>query len=392
MACPAGMVLNPHTLRCISSRGRIAKELVKAGVIDAGELRYGVGPARRQTQKAPRSPALYAYEPGLRPALVALPQQASLQAVAAPCAPGFERNPTTGRCIRTGGRTFKRIYREANAPAAPQPPAPAPPRLPVGAIAAAAAPPPKRTLSEEPPVEIPSGTPAVAPLADRRTTLAWVADNCRNAVDPLTRAPFLTAPADKLQEVLRLHDGTCTFASPLNTLVAAEHKEGRIVPIPGSTDRTPLILEDFRILRDAMRRRDPAYKLPARRHAPAPPEWKLYVASDSRSGPDYATVGFVDTTKGRRTLAGVVYPPDAFRVNMGFIPATAPRGTLCSIQTVVDLLKRLADVNRLLVPTAGGWRPIAGFPFTKAQWEDGHRAQRLGRLCKDLARALTTPL
>jgi hypothetical protein len=373
MACPPGMVLNPQTLRCISSRGRIAKELVRGGVIDAGELRYGVGlGTRRQTQKAPRSPALYAYEPGPRPALVALPQPRA-------CPLGYEQNPQTRRCIRTGGRTFKRIYQGA-------PLAPAAPRLPMGAVL------PRRVLSEKPPAVLPEGAPAAAPLTDRRSTLAWVADNCRNAVDPLTRAPFLSSTTDSLQEVIRLHDGTCTFATPLNTLISAEHKAGRIVPIPGATDRTPLSLEDFRVLRDTMRRRDPAYKLPARRHAPAPPEWKLYVASDSRSGSDYATVGFVDTTKGRRTLAGVVYPPDAFRVNMGYIPATAPRGSTCSIQTIVDLLQRLADANRLLVPTGGGWRPIAGFPFTKAQWEDGHRAQRLGRLCKDLARALLTPL
>lgn len=388
MACPPGMVLNPHTLRCISSRGRIAKELVKAGNIDAGELRYGVGlaPLRlRRTQKAPRSPAFYAYQPGPRPALVAMPPHTTLQIN---CPPGYEQNPRTGRCIRIGGRTYKRVYREPALPLPAQlPQRPAPPPIPLGAPVAR-----RRALSEDPPVTVPECAAAAPPLADRRSTLAWIADNCQNAVDPLTRTPFLSAPTDKLQEVLRLHNGTCTFATPLNTLVAAEHKAGRIVPIPGATDRTPLSLDDFRVLRDTMRRRDPAYKLPSRRHAPAPPEWKLYVASDSRSGPDYATVGFVDTTKGRRTLAGVVYPPDAFRVNMGYIPVSAPRGSTCSIQMIVELLQRLADANRLLTPTAGGWRPIAGFPFTKAQWEDGHRAQRLGRLCKDLARALTLPV
>ena len=381
MACPPGMVLNPHTLRCISSRGRIAKELVRVGNIDVGELRYGVGPAPtrlRRTQKAPRSPSLYAYEPGPRPALVALPQQPPHSTLRINCPPGFEQNPSTGRCIRIGGRTYKRIYQPVEVPA----PVAQPPRLPLG----------RRVLSEQPPVAIPEDAAAAPPLSDRRSTLAWIADNCKNAVDPLTRTPFLSASTESLQEALRLHNGTCTFATPLNTLVAAEHKAGRNVPIPGSTDRTPLSLEDFRVLRDTMRRRDPAYKLPSRRHVPPPPEWKLYVASDSRSGPDYATVGFVDTTKGRRTLAGVSYPPDAFRVNMGYIPTTAPRGSTCSIQTIVELLQRLADANRLLTPTAGGWRPIAGFPFTKAHWEDGHRTQRLGRLCKDLARALTLPV
>jgi hypothetical protein len=193
-----------------------------------------------------------------------------------------------------------------------------------------------------------------------------------------------------LQELMRLHDGTCTFASQLHERAAAAHKAGKLTTIPWSTDRTPLTVEDFRVLRDTMRRRDPAYKIPARHHVPPPPEWKLYVASDSRSGPDYATIGFVDTTKGRRTLFGVHYPADAFRVNMGVIPAYSPKGSLCTVQTVVDLLQRLSAANKLLVPTAGGWRPIGGFPFSKADWEGSFRAQRLGRLCKDLAKALAT--
>ena len=384
MACPPGYILNPHTLRCISSRGRIAKDLVRAGNIDAGELRYVVGapPARRRTQRAP----FYEYEPPTaaqpRPTLVAYPQPAPLQLN---CPPGTQQNPRTGRCIRIGGRTYKRIYPSAQRPIL-EPPAPIPPRAPLGAPAA-------RVLSEPPPEPaLPDGAAAPAPLADRRTVLAWAADNCNNAADPLTRTPFLTAPPDALQTMLRLHDGTCTFAEPLHARAAAGHKDGRIVTIPGSASKTPLTLEDFRALRDTMRRRDAAYKLPARRHAPPPPEWRLYVASDRRSGPEYATVGFVDTTKGRRTAFGVEYPPEAFRVNLGYLPATSPRGSICSIQMVVDLLQRLAAANKLLVPTGGGWRPIGGFPFTKAQWEDGHRAQRLGRLCKDLAKALASPL
>ena len=382
MACPPGMILNPHTLRCISSRGRIARDLVKAGDIDAGELRYGVGygePARRrQTAKAPR---LYAYEPGPRPALVTLPgaqpqpQYPTHAVLRAGCPPGFEQNPRTGRCIRIGGRTFKRIYQGAGEAPVLGKAAMAPPRLPLGAAA------PRPLVQSAQPVP---------PSLDRLGALSWVSDNCRNVTDPLTRTAFMSASSDNLREVLRLHDGTCTFAGPLNTLVTTEHKAGRIVPIPGSIDNTPMTVEDFTVLRDTMRRRDPAYKLPPRRHAPPPPEWRLYVASDKQSGPDYATVGFVDTTKGRRTSYGVTYTPDAFRVNMGVIPLSVPsvRGS-CSVRVLVEILQRLATANKLLVPTAGGWRAIGGFPFTKAQWEDGHAPQRLGRLCKDLARALT---
>lgn len=395
MACPPGKVLNPHTLRCISSRGRIAKDLVKAGNINAGELRYVVGaaPARRRTMKVPRLGADlqqadygygYGYIPGQRPVLIELPRQAPAP-LQINCPPGYEQNPVTGRCIRVGGRTYKRVYPAVAAQPQPRPQPllpPQPPPAPLGVP----------VVRKQQPAPAAEEGAVPAPLADRRTVLAWAGDNCRNAVDPLTNTPFLSATPDTLQELLRLHDGTCTFGTPLNKLVTAEHKAGRSVPIPGSIDRTPMTLEDFAALRSVMRRKNPEYKLPARRHAPPPPEWKLYIASDSRSGPDFATVGFVDTTKGRRTMYGIEYPADAFRVNMGFIPAYSPKGAFCSVQTVVDILQRLAAANRLLVPTAGGWRPIGGFPFTKAQWEDGHKAQRLGRLCKDLARALTSPV
>jgi hypothetical protein len=297
MACPPGMILNPHTLRCISSRGRIARELVKVGNIDAGELRLGVGygePLRRRhrnrhTVRAPRSPALYGFPqgpgPGLRPTLGAFPAPAEQlrypahSILRAACDPGFEQNPRTGRCIRVGGRTFKRLYEGARAAPILEPTALAPPRLPLGAG----------------PVQ-PQPQPQPQPKPRHRAT----------------------AP---------------------------------------------------------------------------PPEWKLYVASDQASGPNYATVGYVDTTRGRRTAQGIVYGPDAFRVNMGFLPLfVSPVTGGCSIRVVVELLQRAAAANKLLVPAAGGWRPIAGFPFTKSDWEDGMKAQRLGRLCKDLARALSAPL
>lgn len=405
MACPPGYILNPHTLRCIHSRGRIAQELVKAGDIDAGELRFNGVPTRyrrrRQTMRFPQQNQYqYPYEPAAaaqRPALLydpmaaAQPYQWGGPAPVRPlCPPGTQENPATGRCIRVGGRTFKRVYGDAAAipklapfqPPVARPPPPPPP-APMGRV------PTERVF-------IPPAAPATvttakpAPQGDRRSVLTWAATNCRNSTDPLTRIPFTAASADSLQELLRLHDGTCTFATPLNNQVMQKYKIGQIPPIPGSADRTPMTLEDFTALRDTMRRHNPAYKLPAHRHTPPPPEWRLYAASDAQSGPDYLTVGFVDTTKSRRTQYGIQYPPDAFRVQMGFLPVVAPRIAGCTIQDVISLLRRLADANKLLVPTAGGWRPIAGFPFTKADWEGSYRAQRLGRLCKDLARALAT--
>jgi hypothetical protein len=99
---------------------------------------------------------------------------------------------------------------------------------------------------------------------------------------------------------------------------------------------------------------------------------------------------YVDVTKVRQTAYGVEYPPEAIRIDMGFIPAAAPLGALCSAQTIVDLLDRLAKANRLLTPTAGGWRPVAGFPFSRDHWRTDTK-NRVNRLCRDLAKALAHP-
>lgn len=297
-------------------------------------------------------------------------------AVAGPrvCPPETVINPHTGRCIKITGRTYKQIHQQ---PAPALAPAPVPVPLPL-AVA-------RRILSEG----RPTTASTVAPIGDRTSTLQWIAGNCKNGTDPVTRTTFISQPV--VEDIVRLHDNTCVAAPGLHRHVAAEHKAGHVAAIPGNRLGTPLTLEDFTALRAAMRRRDPAYKVPARRHEPPPPTWQLYIASDRRSGPDFASVLYVDVTKIRQTAYGIEYSPEAIRVDMGFIPVAAPTGALCSAQTLVDLLDRLAKENRLLTPVAGGWRPIAGFPFTKDHWY-GDATNRVNRLCRDLAKALSTPL
>jgi hypothetical protein len=136
-----------------------------------------------------------------------------------------------------------------------------------------------------------------------------------------------------------------------------------------------------------MRRRNPAYKIPQRRHAPPPPEWQLVISRGG--GSDFVRAAYVDVTRGIPGPAGVEYPADAYRVDLGFLPAHAPSGAQCSSQMVQDLLMRLARSNRLLVPVAGGWKPPAGLPFPKSHWQHPNRAERFTRLCKDLAKLLS---
>jgi len=136
-----------------------------------------------------------------------------------------------------------------------------------------------------------------------------------------------------------------------------------------------------------MRRRDPAYKIPGRRHQPAPPSWQLYIASDTRSGTDFASVLIVDTGKARVTANGVEYPDESIKIDMGVIPVAVPVGTACQPQMIVNLLDQLAKSNRLLDPVAGGWKPIIK-PRAKKYWEDD-RAAKIVRLCNKLTAALT---
>jgi hypothetical protein len=396
MSCPPGTVFNPLSLRCVKVTGRRAHELVRAGDIDPVEIRYrpqrNLFPqiGRRRTQRIPRPAAGAAPAPRPIEDLFAVPhaQKARLlgrHLFRSPtergppiCAPGEELNPQTRRCIKVGGRTFKRVHR----PAPPVLQVPAGPRPHVRF-----APPGPAPSPSESPVRLPLGTAAVAPLGDRSAVLGWAAENCKNALDPLTHTVLVNADTAALQELIRLHDRTCTFATPLDRHVATDHKVGRIAAVPDEPTQ-PLTLDDFRALRDAMRRRNPEYKIPQRRHAPPPPEWQLIVTQDRRSGPDFLSVAYVDVTRGIRTADGIEYPPEAYRVDLGFLPARTPSGAQCSIQMIQDLLTRLARSNRLLAPVAGGWKPPAGLPFAKSYWQHAHRGDRFTRLCKDLAKLL----
>lgn len=407
MSCPPGTILNPRTLRCVKVTGRRAQQLVRAGNIGEANVAFAPQPqrqpyyrpyfqppaaapaatlwwpavapppARRRTQRRDRgafvpSPTRDFVFPDARARAPAPPR---IPAAALPCPPEQERNPATGRCIKLAGRTFKRIH----APAAPPPLAP---RL--------VAPARDRDRAAQ---EGPLGRAAVAPLADRTAVLSWAAENCRNAVDPLTGAAFVTADTTALQELIRLHDRTCTLAAPLDRTVAAAHAAGALATVPGDPS-TPLTLADFKALRAARRRRDPGYRIPARKHAPPPATWQLYIASDARSGPEFATVAYVEPAKARRTPFGIEYPPEAYRVDLGFIPTAGTAATAtCSPQQLVDLLERLARANRLLVPVAGGWRPLPGmgFPLSKRHWETD-RPARIGALCEALAAALESPV
>ena len=367
MSCPPGKVLNPRTLRCVTITGRKAQELVKHGDIAAGYYAQPVHPyfgrSVRKTVRQPRVPSL-AEAFGAAPVYRKGPTKTLLYAPAN-CPPGQERNPATRRCIKLSGKTYKRLH-------------------PAVAVADQ-----ERRVSSNGPITIPIGSAAAAPLLDRNTVLGWTREQCKNNRDPITGVPFASAETAALQDLIRLHDRTCVMASQMNEKVAAEHKAGHLATIPGTSDN--MTMDDFRVLRDSMRRHNPGYKLPGRKHQPPPSNWQLYIGSDNRSGPSFASVLYIDVNKVVQGPAGPEYPLDSVKLDLGFIP-TDITGTLCAPQMVIDLVQRLAAANRLLTPVAGGWKPVAGFPFTKHHWSGADVRQRFSKLCQDLTRALTTPL
>jgi len=152
-----------------------------------------------------------------------------------------------------------------------------------------------------------------------------------------------------------------------------------------------MTLDDFKALRTTMRRRNPAYKIPGRSHQPPPKNLKLYVASDNLSGPDFASIFIIDTTKIKATAAGYEYPPESIMMNLGVIPVTVPPGALCQPQMLVNLLGELEKANRLLEQIAGGWKAVFT-PRSKQYWSSGaDRAAKVSRFCSELTKALTTP-
>lgn len=418
MSCPPGMVLNPRSLRCVRASGRVARDLVRRGNI--GELNVGyyaaaAAPAyyRRQTMRAPRRAAVRydAGGPSLAAAFGVAPSRsggipalgalfaepapaptypAAARRVAAvpeltgaqPCPPGTTRNPQSRRCIKLSGRTYKKLAIPAPAPA------PAPPIYSPSALLRST----RRAVrtSSESSTRLPVGSASPGPIGDRRTVLEWAALNCDNARDPLTNTTFATSDLGTLQRMVRTHDGVCTLAPALHRHVYTAHRAGQVAALPADPS-SHMTLDDFKALRNVMRREDPGYKIPGRRHQPPPPTWQLYIASDRRSGPDYASVMYVDTTKGHMTQYGAEYPPESVRVDLGFIPVSVPAGSMCSPKTVSELIIQLAEMNKLLIPVAGGWKPVVGFPFKKSYW-DSDRAARLSRLCQDLAKVLASPI
>lgn len=431
MSCPPGTVLNPRSLRCVRASGRVARNLVRRGNIGELDIGYAAPAAwpqepKRRTVRAPRMGRLNGYAApaagagslaaafgvgsgrgaGAIPALGALfgyggPEPApktepvhhrgpAVPALtgAKPCPPGTTRNPATQRCIKLSGRTYKKLV---------APPAPLVVSPPAGdELVIPRIIPRMRTtrratrIASEPSSTLPVGAAAAGPIGDRTTVLEWAGLNCENTRDPLTRTMFISAPLDHLQGMVRTHDGQCTFAPALHNHVYTAHHAGKAAALPASPS-TPMTLDDFKALRNTMRRQNPAYKIPARRRQPLPSSWQLYITSDRRSGPDFISVMYVDSTKGRSTPYGIEYPPEAVRADLGFIPVSVSAGSLCSARTVSELIVQLANMNKLLTPVTGGWKPVAGFPFKKSYWDDD-RAAKMSRLCQDLAKVLASPI
>ena len=157
MYCPPGSVLNPRTLRCVRTTGKTARSLVQRGNI-ADFFGYPPQIQHRRTVRRPRIAAAFGVGPRTY------------------CPTGYEHNPTTGRCIKIGGKTHAKLY-----PQIKQPPPIQKQEL--------------RRTSSEGPLRLPLGSAGVAPLADKHIILDWARQQCRNDRDPISGIQFVAAEA-----------------------------------------------------------------------------------------------------------------------------------------------------------------------------------------------------
>ena len=348
MYCPAGYVLNPHTRRCVIATGKTAADLVRRGAIPPI---HAAGPPNRfrMTIKNPRATAA-------APAAIYMDT---------PCNYDQERNPRTGRCVKIGGRTHKRLGgRELH----------------------------RRAVTDP----FGQSQSSLAPLTDRSGILEWTRASCRNQVDTLTGQPFVSQDTASLQKLVRLHNNTCASSDALNRQTYIDRVNGRPTLVPGPMSSfEPLTAADHAAIAASQNRvgTGTGYAFPttaapaaAGRRVPRPAEWQLYIAQDARSGPEYASILIVDVTRARVTAAGTEYPAESIRIDLGFIPVTVSGGVKCTPQTLVDRIQRLDKRGALtfLDPASGRWKPIAPFPLPKTFWASG-RSLKMAQLCADLA-------
>lgn len=333
MQCPPGLILNPKTLRCVRVTGKVGRGLYNDGYVRNAEVQaavqavpFGYQPRNRNRFTMRKPGFLLRREPKL--------------AIPKPCPPGTTRSLQTRKCIKLGGKAYKKVYsfHEQNPPVS------------------------------EPKIAIPLGLSGAAPMSDKTTIVDWTTRNCKYANDILTGRRFTEDSVTNLQNIVRLHDGVCMAAPSLNSLIGAQHKSGQIATLPHDKT-THMTMGDFKALKEVMQRTAPGYKIPARVHQPHPPGWELYIASDNRSGPEFVSVLYIDVTKAIMTATGVEYPQESIRVDLGYLPRTD------QIQNLLAILQRLDAMNKLLVPVAGGWKPTHGFPYQKAHWANNRSAK-----------------
>ena len=337
MPCPPGYFTNPYTLRCVQATGKVGRELYERGYVSPGELQYAVAAAtaygyKQRTYRKPRI------------------------TVVKDCEPGYIRSSKTRKCIKIGGKAYQELNPAGNTvvgrafapvPLAPVPLAPAP--VPLAPVPLA---PPLQKLTI-----LPLGSSGTAPMTSKEHILDWTKRNCKFTNNLLTGNIFADDTQENLQRLVRLHDGSCMSAPALHNHITEQTKAGAIATLPHDPS-SHLTVGDFDALREVQRRVNPAYKIPQTKHRPPPPEWELFATPEG----DFVRLLYVDKTKAIPTATGPSYPQSSIRVDLGVLPND---GTL---HTLLDAVKRQAAANKLLTPTAGGWKPTLGFPYAKSYW------------------------
>ena len=351
------------------------------------------------------------------------------------CEVGKIRNPKTGKCIKEGGRTQKRLLKNHEPHTRRNPnysiltPQHRTRRLERDPLLERRAEP-----RAEPRVEFRSETRqgargAKIPSGNRDSMREWIRTNCRNEEEPFTGRRLSALQEDEMASLIRTSAGTCLRPDYLDAHVRKQRSLGRDATDP--LTKTPLTLSNMDILGRAIRRIIPDYRVPqrsrkeivprltrgspevielrrSRNNLPAhprpqlplpqshgfPEHLKFFIGKDARSGDDFYSIYYYDKRQVSSAANGLSIPASAIKIDIGIIPSyvsvNESRNPLCTTAAIVNTILTLNKKNRLVRKLGDQWTAAIELPTERAQWKtpDGAIQKRFFQQVCEYLRAL----
>ena len=468
--CPPGYVFNPESYRCVKQTGRIGRRLEKEPVV-APVFTARLPKSRFHTRRNPLN-VLNGLRTRTKSRRIELPLfnnvMHNMNAIPEMltrvirlsrdelvprlrntdkgsrngCEVGKIRNPKTGKCIKEGGRTQKRLLKNHT---------PQTRRNPNYSVLT----PQHRTRTRsmnrlvnrerepllqhrhvyhesrhEPRHEPIQPRAAKIPSASREVMREWIRTNCSNEEEPFTGRRLTSLQEDEMASLIRTSAGTCLRPDYLDAHVRKQRSLGRDATDP--LTKTPLTLSNMDILGRAIRRVIPDYRVPQRsrkemvprltRGSPEvielrrsrnnlpphprpqlplpqqshgfPEHLKFFIGKDARSGDDFYSIYYYDKRQVSSAANGLSIPASAIKIDIGLIPSyvslTESRNPLCTTAAIMDTILSLNRKNRLVRKLGDQWTAAIELPTERAQWKtpDGAIQKRFFQQVCEYLRAL----